>query len=192
MNKIAILSAAGALLCAAPALADEPTTTTSPSAPSQCRTERTQMGKAVFAATYGTNKHRSNAFGKCVSARTKAMKAAEKQDEAAARAACTQEQAADPAAFAAKYGKGKKAKNAFGKCVSAASKAMAKEQGDKDVSDDVSASKSCKAERDADAAAFTKKYGTGKKGANAFGRCVSSTAKAKGDDAAEQEAAPQS
>jgi hypothetical protein len=39
--------------------------------------------------------------------------------------------------------------------------------------------KECKAERAADPAAFTKKYGTNKNGKNAyFGKCVSETAKA--------------
>ena len=35
------------------------------------------------------------------------------------------------------------------------------------------AAKECKAERAADAAAFTKKYGTNKNGKNAYGKCVS-------------------
>jgi hypothetical protein len=38
--------------------------------------------------------------------------------------------------------------------------------------------KTCKAERAADPAAFTTKYGTNSNGRNAFGRCVSKTAKA--------------
>ena len=191
MKKIAILSAAGALLCAAPALADDTATSATPSPQQQCKTERAQMGKAIFAATYGTNKNHKNAFGKCVSARKKAVKTTEKQAKAAAQAACTQEQTADPAAFTAKYGKGKKGKNAYGKCVSATAKAKTEDEVESDMGNDVSASKTCKAERKADAAAFTKKYGTGKKGANAFGKCVSATSKAKDDDD-EQETAPQS
>jgi hypothetical protein len=39
------------------------------------------------------------------------------------------------------------------------------------------AAKACKAERAADPAAFTTKYGTNKNGKNAFGKCVSKTAK---------------
>jgi hypothetical protein len=45
------------------------------------------------------------------------------------------------------------------------------------------AAKACKAERAADAAAFTKKYGTNKNGRNAYGKCVS----AKARNATEQE-----
>ena len=43
--------------------------------------------------------------------------------------------------------------------------------------------KECKAERAADPAAFTKKYGTNKNGKNAYGKCVS----AKAREATEQE-----
>ena len=39
------------------------------------------------------------------------------------------------------------------------------------------AAKECKAERAADAAAFTKKYGTNKNGKNAYGKCVSGKAR---------------
>jgi hypothetical protein len=45
------------------------------------------------------------------------------------------------------------------------------------------AAKECKAERAADATAFTKKYGTNKNGKNAYGKCVS----AKAREAANQE-----
>ena len=40
------------------------------------------------------------------------------------------------------------------------------------------AAKTCKAERDADAAAFAEKYGTNENNKNAFGKCVSAAAKA--------------
>jgi hypothetical protein len=43
------------------------------------------------------------------------------------------------------------------------------------------AAKACKAERDANSEAFAEKYGTNKNGKNAFGKCVSTTARA--DDA---------
>jgi hypothetical protein len=39
------------------------------------------------------------------------------------------------------------------------------------------AAKACKAERAADPAAFTTKYGTNKNGKNAYGKCVSATAR---------------
>lgn len=36
----------------------------------ECASERTTMGEEAFAAKYGTNRNRRNAFGKCVSSKT--------------------------------------------------------------------------------------------------------------------------
>jgi hypothetical protein len=163
-----VAAIAAAAFCApAIALAADPAT---PSAESACRAERTAMGDATFKATYGTNKNKSNAFGKCVSKRAAGVKAA--ADSAAK--ACKAEQAADPAAFAQKYGTKKNKKNAYGKCVSAKAKA----QVDAKTAATVAAAKACKTERTADAAAFKAKYGTNKNKSNAFGKCVSAKAKA--------------
>jgi hypothetical protein len=90
---------------------------------------------------------------------------------------CKQLQAADGAAFAAKYGTNASKSNAFGKCVSQNSTLAAQTVSN--------AAQTCKAERTADPAAFTTKYGTngkaGSKGAgkNAFGKCVSKAAHTK-------------
>jgi hypothetical protein len=176
-----MLAALGAMAFAVPALADSTTTsTTTPSAQQQCRSERDQMGKATFAQTYATNKHHSNGFGKCVSARAKATGDAQQQAHSNAAKTCKAEQAADPAAFKAKYGTGKNGKNAYGKCVSQTAKASAAQTVHGETAADVSAAKSCKAERSQDAAAFKAKYGK-KNGKNAFGKCVSQTAKASQD-----------
>jgi len=78
-------------------------------------------------------------------------------------------------AFRARYGTGKNAKNAFGKCVSSTSKEEESERG----AATKNAAKECKAERDAGATAFTKKNAK-----NAFGKCVSSKAK---EDKAEED-----
>jgi hypothetical protein len=187
--KITKLSIAtlGALACAVPAVAEE-TTTTAPSTPTaqeQCRTERDAMGKAVFAQTYGTNANKANAFGKCVSKRDKATDEAAAEAHTNASKECDTEEAADPAAFRAKYGTGKKGANAHGKCVSGKAKAETAETVEEQVDADVSAAKSCKAERKADPAAFKAKYGTNKNKRNAFGKCVSSAAKAQQDKPAE-------
>jgi len=79
--------------------------------------------------------------------------------------------------FKTTYGTNANKSNAFGKCVS---KLAGEEAEDRDE-----ASQACTAERDdANFAAshggktFTQFYGTGPKGANAFGKCVSSQAKA--------------
>jgi len=90
---------------------------------------------------------------------------------------CKAEQSADPAAFKAKYGTGKKGANAHGKCVSQKAKAKTAAAVRHEVKADVSAAKSCKAERKADPAAFAAKYGTNKNKRNAFGKCVSKQAK---------------
>ena len=72
--------------------------------------ERTTMGEQAFKLLYGTNANKSNAFGKCVS--KLAHQNAKNQTNAAAQ--CRAERDADPAAFAAKYGTGKKHANALG------------------------------------------------------------------------------
>ncbi|HKP88352.1 MAG TPA: hypothetical protein VJT75_00100 [Thermoleophilaceae bacterium] len=73
--------------------------------------------------------------------------------------------------FRAMFGGGK---NAFGKCVSQNAK---KDQAQEERAH-TNAAKECKAEREADAAAFAEKYGEGKNHKNAYGKCVSQHAKA--------------
>src|SRR3954451_16000806 len=173
MKTVTILTLAGVLaLFSAPAFADAPASSV-PSAQRQCRTERTEMGVELFRQAYGTNKNRHNAFGKCVSKRERATKQARHEARENASQACNAEQAADPGAFAEKYGTGKKKKNAHGKCVSQKTKSEAADTVADDVADDVSAAASCKAERKEDPDAFREKYGTNRNHRNAFGKCVS-------------------
>jgi uncharacterized membrane protein YdfJ with MMPL/SSD domain len=94
-----------------------------------CRAERgtTAASIAAFAEKYGTNKNKKNAFGKCVSSKSKDE---DDEDEAGedksknktnASKACKAERgttAASIAAFAEKYGTNENKRNAFGKCVS--------------------------------------------------------------------------
>jgi hypothetical protein len=166
--KRSIIAIAAALALPAAAMAQD-TTPASTSASKQCKTEKAAMGAATFKATYGG---KSNAFGKCVSARTKTIQA----DHTNAAKSCKAEQAADPAAFTTKYGTGKNGKNAYGKCVSSQSKAATAS----DTKDIINAAKTCKKAKKDDPAAFATAWGTKK---NAFGKCVSSTAKAKHDPA---------
>ena len=158
-------AAALALVPGASAVAEET------NAAQACKQQRSTMGEATFKATYGTNKNRSNAFGKCVSK----MQKAQEENRESANAQCRAERDADPAAFAQKYGTGKNGKNAFGKCVSQKAKAS-NDETSKAV---VNAAKACKAERKADPQAFQSKYGTNENDRNAFGKCVSSKSKAK-------------
>jgi len=179
------VAALGAMAFAVPALAaDSPTTTTdssTPTAQQQCRTERTGMGADAFKQAYGTNKNKSNAFGKCVSKRTAKTEDAQAEAHTNAAKDCRTEQAGDAAAFTAKYGTNKNGTNAYGKCVSSKAKAQTNETVAAEVKADVNAAKACKAERKDDPAAFKAKYGTNKNKSNAFGKCVSATAKAQQD-----------
>lgn len=173
MKKLLLTFIAAALLVPAAALAG--TTAPSPASVANqlCQEARTQMGSS-FAATYGTNATKSNAFGRCVSKQLKP--AAGIADSALA--SCKAAQSADPAAFDQKYGTNGKsgskgaAQNALGKCVSAAVK-VATEAKAHALS---TAGASCKAALKAGAADFAAKWGS-KPGA--FGRCVAATAKTK-------------
>jgi len=92
-------------------------------------------------------------------------------DKAAAAKQCSTERNAMGATpFKLLYGTNANKSNAFGKCVSKLAQQNAK--------NGATAAAQCRAERDADRAAFAGKYGTGKKHANAFGNCVSGKAKA--------------
>ncbi|MEO8687725.1 MAG: hypothetical protein ABI611_05850 [Solirubrobacteraceae bacterium] len=176
MKTVTTLSLIGALALSTTAFADDSTPSpdpTTPSASKQCRSERSAMGLKRFRMTYGTNKTRRNAFGKCVSKRTHATTKAATEAKQNAAKDCKAEKAADPAAFTAKYGTGKHGANAFGKCVSQLAKSRTTGAVDDEVKADVKAAKACKTERKTDPAAFSAKYGTSRNKRNAFGKCVS-------------------
>src|SRR5881397_971850 len=104
MKRFAIFAVTGALAIPALALADDSyKLPPSNAASAACKAERAQMGAAAFKQAYGTNKTRSNAFGKCVSKHTKS----ESTNQSNAAKACK-----------AELGGNKKDKNAYGKCVS--------------------------------------------------------------------------
>jgi hypothetical protein len=173
MRKLMVLVVLALALPVA-ALADASPTASS-TANATCKQERTTMGTASFASTYGTNASKSNAYGKCVSEHAKSAQ----QTIANAAKTCKSQQA-DPnfatetghngktfdQFYGTNTGKGKGASNnAFGKCVSqAVSNAVAAQaNGVK------SAVKTCKSDRRSDAAAFAQKWGSGK---DALGKCV--------------------
>jgi hypothetical protein len=170
IKKLIVAATAAALFVPAIAGAEGTTAPTQDkNAAAACKRIRTEMGAEAFKQAYGTNKNRANAFGKCVS------KLAKAQDEntSEAKSACKTEQAAGPEAFADKWGTGKNKSNAFGKCVSAS----AKQANQADEQAQENAAKTCKKERAADPAAFTAKWGKNGNKRNAFGKCVSATAK---------------
>lgn len=171
MRKLILIGSIALLALPAIALGAPPSHADRTQASKQCRQERTAMGAATFGQTYGTNHNNRNAFGKCVSKLAAANHAARVN---AARA-CRTERSADAAAFKAKYGTNHNKSNAFGKCVSSKARAT----GSATVKAQIAAAKACRSERKADPAAFAAKYGTNHNHRNAFGRCVSSTARAR-------------
>jgi hypothetical protein len=87
-----------------------------------CKAERgtTAQTIATFKDKYGTNANKSNAFGKCVSAKVKKAEEQEALEEARENAAkkCKAERDLGLQAFKDKYGTNANKSNAFGKCVS--------------------------------------------------------------------------
>jgi len=180
MKTFLTLSLAGALALAAPALAEE-SSPSSKSPAQQCKQQRSAppagIGADAFKALYGTNKNKSNAFGKCVSKKTAQTEAAAKTAKSNAAKECKAERAAGEDAFKAKYGTGKNKANAYGKCVSTKAKAKTNAAVNATLTAEKNAAKACKAERAAGADAFKAKYGTNANKSNAFGKCVSKKAK---------------
>ena len=181
-----LLPCIGLALLVAPAGATaQPTSADKSNAAKECRSERggTAATREAFRVKYGTNKNGKNAFGKCVSKRSRAEESQRETSGQNAAKACKAERAADAAAFALKYGTNKNGKNAYGKCVSAKAKEGKAKSDTKDaqkIKQVKSAAKSCATERKSMGAdAFADKYGTNESKSNAFGKCVSTQAKAK-------------
>lgn len=125
---------------------------------------------SLFTQTYGTKK---NAFGKCVSHRTDQDTSDQRSAQASAEKQCRTQRSGDSSGFASEWGS---KRNAFGKCVSTTARSMSDKDESTQVSDEDNAAKECRAEQSQNAAAFKDKYGTNR---NAFGKCVSATARAK-------------
>jgi len=166
MKKLMLAAA----LCAAAitptvASAQDPNPADFKNAAKFCKEFRDGSGKANFVTMFGTKK---NAYGKCVSQTAKKTAA---EDDAQAQQA--RSQAVEECCAVKTPG----SKNAFGKCVSEkakAKKAAADAEDEAQEDDRINAAKTCKAAKKADADAFATKWGTKK---NAFGKCVSKTAK---------------
>jgi hypothetical protein len=99
----------------------------------KCKAERESIGVEAFRKKYGTNANLMNAFGKCVSGKSKDTgdkddEKGEKEDgdkaqDNAAKKCKAARAAMGVDAFAKKYGTNHNLKNAFGKCASSKSKA---------------------------------------------------------------------
>ena len=179
-----------AALVPAVATAAEPAPSDFKNAAKYCKELRDASG-SNFASMFGTKR---NAYGKCVS-QTARQRANEDADQAKAAKtnaakACKAERAAGREAFEQQYGTGK-GKNAFGKCVSQKAKQQ-REQADAEdeaqEDDSINAAKTCKQARQDDPEQFEEDYGSRR---NAFGKCVSRTAKLlAAERKAEEQATP--
>ena len=185
MKRVIAIGSALAMLAIPAGAAAKPDKADRTNAAKECRSERgaTDATREAFAVKYGTNANKKNAFGKCVSQRARD----EEQEGVVAHKNASKECKAEaatmtPADFALKYGA--KGGNAHGKCVSQKAKAKEAEADAVDqeqIADRKSAARTCDEERGetaASRAAFAEKYGTNKNNRNAFGKCVSQTAKA--------------
>ena len=187
--KKLLIVACTAIACAVPAVAsgaNDPAT----NAAKFCKQLATASGgkhSETYASAVRTmfpnasNVTAKNAYGKCVSSKTKENRtetaAAAQQAHKNAAKTCKAQQSSDPSGFATQWGT---KKNAYGKCVSATARANEQQAAQQQTQDDqntVNAAKTCKAQRKNDAAGFATQWGTKK---NAFGKCVSTTAKHHG------------
>ena len=189
MRKLIAVTGALALLAVPTGAVAKPSESNEANAAQECRAERGDSAatREAFRVRYGTNKTKSNAFGKCVSARARDEEHEGETARANASKHCKAEAeqlGAEP--FAAKYGSGKNGRNAHGKCVSGKAKeheAAADAEDKEQIEERKSAAKTCAAERkEIGETAFAQRYGTNKNKRNAFGKCVSQTAKAQHDE----------
>ena len=163
MTRILAVCVLVAALVVPAALAADPAPADFKNAAKYCKEFRDGAGKANFVAMFGTKK---NAYGKCVSQTAKKNAA---EDAAQAKEAKTN---------AAKECKAEGLKGReYGKCVSTkakAEKAAADKEDKAQGKDRVNAARTCKTAKKDDADKFAADFGAKK---NAFGKCVSKTAK---------------
>ena len=196
MKKLLLACAlSAAVIAPAAASAQAPAPSDFKNAAEYCKALRTASGTTNFATMFGTTANKKNAFGKCVSSTAKKQASEDAEQEKAAKTNAAKQCKAerDDANFSSAhggqtfeqvYGTGN-GKNAYGKCVSQMAKqnkAAADAEDEAREDDSLNAAKTCRAARKADAAKFEKDYGSGR---NAFGKCVSRTAR---ENAAERKA----
>jgi hypothetical protein len=176
MTKKLLIAAALCAAAVAPttASAQDPNRADFKNAAAFCKEFKAKAGTNNFASMFGTKK---NAYGKCVSQTAKKDAAEDAKQAKQARSEAVEE---------CRAVKTPGSKNAFGKCVSEkakAKKAAADKEDEAQEDDKTNAAKTCKAAK-ANKEQFAKDFGTAR---NAFGKCVSKTAK---ELAAERKAAP--
>ena len=178
MKKLLLAAAlSAAVIAPAAASAQDPAPADFKNAAKFCKEFKKASG-ANFATMFGTKK---NAYGKCVSQTAK---------KTATEDAAQAKQAKSEAVEECRAVKTPGSKNAFGKCVSEkakAKKAAADHEDEAQEDDRINAAKTCKAAKKADAGAFATKWGAKK---NAYGKCVSATAKELAAERKAEEPAP--
>jgi colicin import membrane protein len=177
MKKL-LLAAALSTAIIAPAAASAQDPATSKNAAKYCKELRDGAGKPNFVSMFGTKK---NAYGKCVSQTAK-----KDATEDAAQAKKAKAEAVEECRAMKTPG----SKNAFGKCVSEkakAKKAAADKEDKAEKKDRINAAQTCKAAKKDDADKFATDFGAKK---NAFGKCVSKTAKELAAERKAEEPAP--
>jgi hypothetical protein len=179
MKKLLLAAAlSAAVIAPAAASAQDPAPADFKNAAKFCKEFRDGAGKANFVKMFGTKK---NAFGKCVSQTAK---------KTATEDAAQAKQAKSEAVEECRALKTPGSKSAFGKCVSEkakAKKAAADQEDEAQEDDRINAAKTCKAAKKDDADAFATEWGTKK---NAYGKCVSATAKELAAERKAEETAP--
>lgn len=146
-------------------------------AKAECKTERGKSSatREAFRAQYGS-------MSRCVNRTTREEAAERKEARTNAAQECKEERTTlGREAFNEKYGKNGNKNNAYGKCVSTKAKAKKAEMDEEDAEEAAerkSAAKKCAAQRDEIGRdAFAEEWGTNENNKNAFGKCVSKTAR---------------
>jgi hypothetical protein len=184
MKKLFLACAVSAAAIApAAASAADPAPSDFKNAAKYCKALKAASGSS-FASMFGTKK---NAYGKCVSSTAKKRANEDAAQEKAAKTNAAKQCKAErqDSGFAAAHG-GKtfeqfygtgNGNNAYGKCVSQNAKqrkAAADAEDKAQQKDRLNAAKTCKAAKKSDPDQFGEDFGTRR---NAFGKCVSRTAK---------------
>jgi hypothetical protein len=194
VKRLLIIAGTVALLVApaGSAWAAKPNKADRREAQKECRAERgtTDATREAFKTKYGN-------FGACVSQKARAAKAERTEARKNAAQECREERgdtAESREAFREKYGANPNKRNAFGKCVSQKAKAARAEEDAEDAAEAEerkNAAEECDAERGdtpESEKAFENKYGANRNKRNAFGKCVSQTARE--DDESQQSGPP--
>jgi len=194
---LAVCALSVAAVAPSAALAADPSPADFKNAAKYCKAFKAAAGSNNFATMFGTKK---NAYGKCVSqtARQRANEDAAQTRAARTNAAQQCRAERDDANFAAAHD-GKtfeqfygthNGRNAYGRCVSQTArqdKAEADQEDEAQEDDSQNAAKSCKQAKRDDPAKFAADYGTRR---NAFGKCVSRTAKQNAEQRRQESTTP--